>query len=211
MSSLTRISITRHGEGEHNLRTTHFQGRAPTAGLTATGHEQARRLGQRLLAEQADLPSMPITHLVCSSLLRTTQTAQEIGTLLGQTPEGDDAFWELSKGEWEGVMPINAVPEPEAQALAADPFGFRYPGGESYEDVWRRTAPAFERWVRRAKGGRLLLVLHGDVIRALLYHILRFPPTKIGDFHLDPCSLTEFRQEGERLVMLSCNDTAHLR
>ena len=206
-SGVTRISIARHGEGEHNLRTTHYQGRAPNAALTPQGRAQAQCLGERMAAEQA---TSPVSHLVCSSLLRTTQTAEEVGVRLGLTPVGEDGFWELSKGEWEGVMPIEGLPEADAEALAADPFGFRYPGGESYKDVWRRAAPPFERWVSRAQGGHLLLVLHGDVIRALLYHLLRFPRDKIGDFHLEPCSLCEFRQQDGRMVMRSWNDTAHL-
>src|SRR5690606_17963514 len=38
--------------------------------LNATGHEQARRLADRLAAEQ-----LAVDHLVCSDLIRTRQTA----------------------------------------------------------------------------------------------------------------------------------------
>lgn len=201
---MTRILITRHGEGEHNLNTEFFMGRSPTARLTPRGLDQARRLGQRLAREN------PPGRIIASSLVRTVQTAREIAREVGlERIEEEDAFWELSKGEWEGRMP--RVPPPDVQReMDADLFGYRYPGGESYREVWLRIGPAFDGWVKRCEGETVLFVLHGDVIRALLYHIIRFPPERIGDWVTDPCALSEFVPIGKRMQILRLNDTAHL-
>jgi broad specificity phosphatase PhoE len=144
-------------------------------------------------------------------LPRTLETGTAIAEALG-VPRiaGEDAFWELSKGTWEGSMPRAHLPEDIQRALDADPFGFRYPGGESYRDVAARAGPAFERWVARCAGTRVLFVLHGDVIRALLYHLLRFAPGKIGDFETDPCALSELRHRDGRYHLVRFNDRAHL-
>lgn len=201
---MTRILITRHGEAEHNLRTDVFMGRSPASRLTALGREQARSLGRRL----AD--GLPPRRIVCSSLPRAVETAELIAEAAGGVPiSREDAFWELSKGEWEGHMP-RVLPDAVRRELEADPFAYRHPGGESYHDVWQRAGPAFDRWVAGDDAEPVLFVLHGDVIRALLYHVIRFPTARIGDWVIDPCSLSEVRdQEGRRLIV-RINDCAHL-
>ena len=200
----TRILVTRHGFGEHNRSAEIYMGRAPDAPLTEGGREQARCLGKRLAREAG------VTRIVASSLLRTMETAELIAAEIGVgTIEPDEAFWELSKGDWEGVMPRKLPPEVAAE-LEADPFCFRYGGGESYRDVVARTAPAFDGWIERLRGETPLFVLHGDVIRALFFHIIRFPPDKISDFAVEPCSLSEFVHNGTRFHVQRLNDTAHL-
>lgn len=205
----TRILITRHGESEHNLRTDVFMGRSPASRLTETGHVQARRLGGRLKANGGE--ALCPDHIICSSLPRTLETAQEIATQTGvDSIFPEDAFWELNKGDWEGVMDRWNIPEPTRGQRDGDPFGFVYPGGESYQMVWQRAAPAFDRWVDAYPGATLLFVLHGDVMRSLLYHMIRFPPEKIEDFQTDPCALNEFRRTNGRYMVVRLNDTGHL-
>ena len=203
-SSKTTIYVTRHGEGEHNLRTEVFMGRSPEAQLTPAGREQARVLGGRLAREAA------IDRIIASSLPRTMETAGLIAAELGLgEPHGEDAFWELDKGEWEGVMPRPPPPE-VARAVAADPYSYRYGGGESYRDVVARVVPAFEEWVAAHAGETLLFVLHGDVIRALLCHLIGFPQGKVSDFVIDPCSISRFTRADGRIEVGCLNDAAHL-
>ena len=206
----TIIYLTRHGLSEHNLKTDVYMGRSPESRLVDAGREQARRLGARLL-DDGLAAEKRVQKIIASSLPRTEETASLIAEALGlENVETEDAFWELSKGDWEGVMPRWDLPEPVAKALSADPFGFRYPGGESYRDVTARVAPAFDTHVAANPGVPLLFVLHGDVLRALLHHTLRFPPEKIGDFIIDPCSLTELRWKEGRYHLARFNDGAHL-
>jgi broad specificity phosphatase PhoE len=203
--SPTRLLITRHGLSEHNLRTDVYMGRSPEAQLLPAGREQARLLAARLAR------GGPVQRIVCSSLPRTLETGRVIGEVLGVAEvAGEEAFWELSKGQWEGRMPRRNLPADVQQALDADPFGFRYPGGESYRDVAERVGPAFERWVAASAGQTVLFVLHGDVMRALLYHLLRFAREKIGDFVTDPCALTEVLHTGGRYHLVRFNDGSHL-
>ena len=201
----TTILITRHGSSEHNLRTDVFMGRAPESRLTDTGREQARLLGGRLKKE-----GEPVDHIVCSSLVRTRETADLIASCLGiEGVRGEDAFWELSKGSWEGSMTKPPPPEMQA-AVDAAPFTYRYENGESYQDVVARIAPVFDDLVTAHPGERILLVLHGDVIRALLYHIIRFPPHRIADFAVESCSLSEVRLVRGRYCIIRLNDTSQL-
>lgn len=203
-SSMMKIYITRHGVSEHNLNTEVFMGRSPASRLIDEGRTQATRLGERLAREAA------VTRIVCSSLPRTMETAELIAAEIGCAPPlPEDAFWELDKGSWEGAMPLELPPE-VARELAAAPFTYCYGGGESYLDVVGRAAPAFEWWVAELQGQTPLFVLHGDVIRALLFHLIRFPRGKISDFVIDPCSISEFSFAGERYEMVRLNDAGHL-
>lgn len=200
----TRILITRHGFSEHNRRMDVFMGRAPDSPLTDQGRDEARRLGARLAGEG------PVNHIIASSLPRTMETAQLIAAALDGPPiHPEEAFWELSKGDWEGAMP-RTLPDDVAAAVAADPFGYRFGGAESYRDVVARVGPPFDRWVADHPGETLLFVLHGDVIRALLFHMIRFPEEKISDFVIDPCSLSEFTHNGGRYHVQRLNDGSHL-
>ena len=198
------IFVTRHGLSEHNLNTDVFMGRSPASRLTDEGRDQARLLGRRLAKEAA------VTSIVASSLPRTMETAELISREIGAgPPQPEDAFWELDKGDWEGAMPRTLPPEVE-RAVAAEPFTYRYGGGESYSDVTKRVAPAFERWVTQLREQETLFVLHGDVIRALLYHVIQFPQDKISDFIIDPCSITELIRSGRRIEVARLNDAGHL-
>lgn len=199
----TRIFVTRHGISEHNMRTDVFMGRSPESPLTKEGRAQATRLGRRLAKEAK------ITRIISSSLRRTMETAELIAAEAGcGAPLPEDAFWELDKGSWEGVMPVELPPEIVRQVADA-PFTYRYGGGESYKDVQGRVGPAFDRWVREFPKEKLLFVLHGDVIRALLHHVIRFPEDKISDFEIDPCSISELIFTNGRYRVLRLNDAGH--
>jgi probable phosphoglycerate mutase len=185
------VLLTRHGLSEHNLETRVYMGRSPASRLVAEGRRQALALGAYLSR------TAPVQRIVASSLPRTLETAELIAGQLGHIPvQGDDAFWELSKGSWEGSMPRENVPEPERSAWEQRPFEFRFPQGESYALVAARVAPAFEGWIARCGQERLLFVLHGDVLCALLYRLLHFPAEDIRRYVVLPCSLTEVVRAG---------------
>lgn len=200
MANAETYLLTRHGESEHNLRTTHYMGRSPASRLTEHGRQQAGRLGAHLRGTGR------VRHIVCSSLPRTVETAEIIAAALGIADvRRDDAFWELSKGAWEGTMPRDGVPDHYQRQLVADPVGFEYPGGESIAAVERRVGPAFRAWSGRLGPG-VLFVLHGDVICALLHHLLRFPDAEISRYLVQPCSLTELTREAGAYRMLRFNE-----
>ena len=185
------VLLTRHGTSEHNLVTRFYMGRSPDSRLVQEGRDQARALGAYLARTR------PVAHIVASSLPRARETAEIVAAALGAVPvQEDEALWELNKGEWEGRMPRDGVPEPERALWEEHPYDFRFPGGESFADVAARAVPAFERWIARCAGEPVLFVLHGDVICALLRHLLALPPDRVRTLLVRPCSVTELVPEG---------------
>ena len=76
---MTELILIRHGETDWN-RELRFQGQVDVP-LNATGMEQARRVAERLAAEQ-----WVVDHLVCSDLIRT-QHVEHGGARHGDEPE----------------------------------------------------------------------------------------------------------------------------
>ncbi len=181
-------------------------GRSPKSTLTDTGIQQTKKLAKRFTQNLSQIrPAVA----VASSLVRCMKTAEIITQALQIDLHSENAFWELSKGEWEGRMP-RPPPEPWISQLHKDPFGFRYPRGESYQDLQERTIPAFESWLKRFPERHLLFVIHGDVILSLMQHLMHFPKHRINDFELTPCCLTRFIQTPTSWVLHSFNDHSHL-
>jgi probable phosphoglycerate mutase len=193
--------LTRHGLSEHNLDTRFYMGRSPGSRLTDAGRAQAEILGQRLARD------WPVSRIVASSLPRCLETASIVAARAGiREVHPDEAFWELSKGDWEGRMPRAGVPAALQQELDADPFHFRFPGGESFADVQARVVPAFRRWELRGEAESVLYVLHGDVLAALFQHLLGFPPERVRDYLVAPCSVTRFGRVAGSYRLLGYNE-----
>jgi len=174
-------------------------------GLSPEGVEQARRLGTWLKAEDVDV-------LVSSPMRRARETADAIA---GQMGRAVDAVVDDLR-EWDTDLPpaaYTAVEEmgptdPRAVALAEGRYDDFIP--ELDRDAFRRRtagclAALFERW----PGARIAAVCHGGTINAMVGGVLEIPAL----FWVNPgyTSVTRLRRmPGERVVVVSVNETAHL-
>jgi glucosyl-3-phosphoglycerate phosphatase len=93
---LKRLVLVRHGESLWNAEG-RIQGQR-CAGLSATGHEQAKAVA-RSLAE-----SYPDAVLVTSDLQRTLETVAPLEAELGRAARVDAGLRERSFGAWEGRL-----------------------------------------------------------------------------------------------------------
>lgn len=156
------IFLARHGETAYNAEG-RFQGQVDV-GLTARGVEQAHALA-RTAAERS------WAGLYCSPLPRAKQTALIVGAAIGLPAIEDARFMEADAGRWTGRLYTEIeADDPEGWAAyhATDP-DFRFPGGESLEELMERVVDGF---VSVTHGGRLpaLIVCHRGVIRAARSH-----------------------------------------
>lgn len=127
--------------------------------------------------------------LHASPLARARLLAEELGT-----PRLDDRLREIHFGDWEGRTFVDigsAIDD-----WAADPLGFRAPGGESPREMAARVL----QWLAEATGaegagavrtdlagaaqqpgaspGHLVVVAHGGPLRAIAGHLLGLPPER---------------------------------
>ena len=111
----------------------------------------------------------------------------------------EDDVRELDHGELEGLT-FNEIKTNYAEFLArwrSIPAQITVPGGERLGDVAERAWNALTQIVRRhQEAERILVVSHNFPILGI---ICRVTGTHLNDyrtFHLDPCSLTRLRYDG---------------
>ena len=131
------LFVIRHGQTLWNVEGRH-QGRLDSR-LTATGTEQARRMGTMLLKRVKDRRDMTA---VTSPQGRAHSTAQIAMAPLGWPVTVDDRLCETSFGAWEGLT-LDEIRQnwPQQAAFGEDnplEWNFKSPGGESLTDLQSR-------------------------------------------------------------------------
>ncbi len=154
------LYLIRHGETDWNAEQ-RYQGQADIP-LNDTGRAQAQRNGEIL---RQLLPNLAAADFVSSPLSRARETMEIMRAALGLAPSTfrtDAELLELHYGHWEGHLATELqASDPEGVAgKAADPFGWRPRGGESYADLMVRTA----RWLKGITRDTVA-VTHGGVSR----------------------------------------------
>lgn len=152
------IYLCRHGESLHNL-----EGRlGGDSGLSPQGKKFAGALAE--FVEEQQLKNLKVW---TSQLRRSIQTA----TALGLPYEQWKALNELDAGVCE-EMTYEEVKEkyPEEFALRdQDKYYYRYPAGESYQDLVQRVEPIIMEMERQ---DNVLVICHQAVMRCLLAYFL---------------------------------------
>ena len=161
------IYFIRHGETDWNAQA-RYQGQADIP-MNERGRAQAKRNGETL---RSLLPQIAETDFVASPLKRARETMRIVRDTLGLERddfEVDDRLNEAHYGHWQGTLAAD-LPHLDAEGMAArtrDPYAWRPPGGESYEDLMARIVPWLAGIARDA-----VVVSHGGVSRVLRGHIL---------------------------------------
>ncbi|MBC7435089.1 MAG: histidine phosphatase family protein [Bdellovibrionales bacterium] len=201
---MTELILIRHGETDWN-RELRFQGQVDVP-LNAVGHEQARRLAQRLAGER-------VHQLYASDLLRTQQTAQPLSEQLQLPGVPDPALREQAFGHVDGmrVDDIKAQhPDAWNQWTRFDADWAFEGGAESTRSFHARVMDAVRRMVAAHPGETLLLVTHGGVLD-MIYRTVR-----ALDLHgprqsdIPNAGLNRVRFDGDAMDIVSWADVQHL-
>ncbi|XP_024231608.1 6-phosphofructo-2-kinase/fructose-2,6-bisphosphatase 2 isoform X2 [Oncorhynchus tshawytscha] len=152
------IYLCRHGESDHNV-----EGRiGGDAMLSVEGKKFAGAL--KGFVEEHGLSDLKVW---TSQLRRTIQTAEELGVPYEQ--------WKILNEIDAGVceeMTYDIIEKtyPEEFSLRdQDKYHYRYPGGESYQDLVQRLEPVIMELERQ---GNVLVICHQAVMRCLLAYFL---------------------------------------
>lgn len=174
-----RLLLVRHGETEWN-RQTRFQGQIDVP-LNDNGRGQAQKAGEFM-------QDVAIDFAVSSSMLRPKETAEII---LKYHPdvklELQDGLREISHGLWEGKFEaeIEAEFPGELQRWRNVPAEVQMPEGENLQQVWERSAAAWQSIVQAALNNQLktgLVVAHDATNKALLCQILGLSAENFWNF-----------------------------
>lgn len=161
------IWLTRHGESAFNV----LGIIGGDADLSPAGEEYARRLAA--FVHQREPADDEVT-IWTSTLRRTIQTAQPYT----DNPSSFRALDEIDAGICDG-MTYEQIREQMPDVYAArkaDKFRYRYPRGESYEDVIQRLDPMIIQLERQRSP--VLLIGHQAVLRAIYAYLMDKPPSE---------------------------------
>jgi 2,3-bisphosphoglycerate-dependent phosphoglycerate mutase len=201
--AMTELVLIRHGETDWN-RQLRFQGQVDVP-LNATGHEQARRVAERLAGESFD-------HLYASDLIRTQQTAQPSVERLGLKGISDAALREQNFGSVDGMRTEDIqTGHPEAWARWVQfREDFSFEGGESVRQFHARVMGAVRRLVAAHTGQTLLVVTHGGVLDMIYRSARGLSLSGPRQCDIPNGGINRVRFEGETVDILQWAEAQHL-
>ena len=186
------LHLIRHGQTDWNEER-RVQGQSESR-LTDLGIKQATELGERIQHLHFD-------HVICSSSVRTRQTADHVFTHNNYQIDYLDSLREIHLGPWEGHLYddiANSDPESFHNFWEA-PHLFDVDGAETFFELQERAMAAIQNLVTLFQQKHVALISHGALIKTILCHIENRPMSELWTPpHMHNCahSIIEFTSEG---------------
>ena len=197
---MTIFHLLRHGEPTVFGR---INGRLPGVGLSAKGRAEIAAVAGRLAAEKIDA-------IYSSPLQRTRETAEILADRLGLPIQYREDVIELDFGEWTGLTADQIRQDERWQMWSNCRSIAAIPGGESWRQVQDRVVGALFDLQRRHPSGSVVLVSHGDVIRAGLLFALGMPLDFYSRIEVALASLSTIRLDDSGIRVVALNEWPRL-
>ena len=176
------LVTVRHGQSEWNLQN-RFTGEVDVE-LTDTGRKEAHEAGK-------DLQAIKFDYCFTSVLKRAEETLDIILKEIHQENipvKKDKALNERNYGNLQGLNKTETAEKygEHQVAIWRRSYDVRPPGGESLEDTAARVIPYYKKEIEPLlkTGANVLIVAHGNSLRALMMHLENISPDKIAKIDL---------------------------
>ncbi|MBV9198320.1 MAG: histidine phosphatase family protein [Alphaproteobacteria bacterium] len=198
---MTVFHLLRHGE--HVLRGRVLAGRTPGVGLSGRGRAEIAAVADRLAEER-------VAALCSSPLQRARETAEIVAGKLALPIEYREDVIELDFGEWTGLT-FDAVRLDERWRLWSTCRSIAtVPGGESMRQVQERVVKALFELHQTHPDGTVVVVSHGDVIRAALLFALGMPLDFYSRIEVGLSSISTIQIDNSGIRVLGVNERPRL-
>lgn len=196
MSGATTFHLVRHAS--YDLLGHVLAGRSPGHSLNPAGRAEAEALAGALAGR-------PIAAVVSSPLERARETAGPIAARHGLQPAIEPDLNEIDFGEWTG-LPFTALHAlPAWRAFNALRSAAPIPGGETMPAAQARAVATILRLWTAHRGSELVVVSHGDVVKAVLAHFLAVPLDLMRRIEIAPASRSVLALYDETVRILAVN------
>lgn len=212
------IYLCRHGESEANAKSQdHIIGQDNDSKLTEKGKSQAFFLGKRLLKQKIDFD------FIWSSVYdRAKETAEIVCETIGYKKELllSSAIVEYNPGDWKGknrsIIHDNFKNMKDIMYLNMD---FRFPNGESYRELERRSSIFMDKEIiynknilelAEKKEVNIVLFSHGQTIKSLLFRIMGYDQSFLWKIKIYNTSISQVIFNDKGFFLQSINDCGHL-
>jgi broad specificity phosphatase PhoE len=200
-----KLILARHGETEWNKQRRIQGGRSDTR-LSTKGLEQADRLAAVLRKERIDA-------IYSSPMKRAAETAQIIADACKMKAEVLNELREIDCGDLDGLFEreLTGSYETAWNELCTGNASTPLPGGESLQDLQKRTSWPIDRMLEKHIDGTAVVVAHLLVNMVVVCQVLGIDLSQVAHLRLAPASITilELTTQGNSLLLL--NDTCHLQ
>jgi probable phosphomutase (TIGR03848 family) len=196
-AGMTVFHLLRHGE--HNVQGRICAGRMPGVVLSERGRVEAEGAAQRLAA-------VGIAAIYASPLERTRETAEIVSRHLSLPVTIRDDLAELDFGEWTGKTFDEVRKDPRWPEWASHRSISCIPGGETMRAVQRRVTEALIEMRAQHPDDAVVVVSHGDVIRAALVFALGMPLDFYARIEVATASLSTLRIDAAGIRVIAVNE-----
>ena len=197
---MTVFHLLRHGEPSVFGR---INGRLPGVGLSAKGRAEIAMVAGRLAEEKIDA-------IYASPLQRTRETAEILADRLALPVQYREDVIEIDYGEWTGLTFDKIRQDERWQMWARSRSIAAVPGGESWRRVQERVVGALFDLRQAHPEGSVVVVSHGDVIRAALLFALGMPLDFYSRIEIAFASLSTIRLDGSGTRVAGLNEWPRL-
>ncbi|MCP3975784.1 MAG: hypothetical protein GY720_14975 [bacterium] len=160
-----------------------LSGRMPGIALSPAGVAAAE-------AVATNLASLDIAAVYTSPIERCRQTAGILAAPHGKKPRVRQQIIEVEYGTWSGRTLRSLYRLRAWKSLMMDPAGFRFPDGETLEEVRKRCVRFLVSMQETYDDATVLAVSHGDVIRTIIAHSLNESVEAIHRLDVSPLGIT---------------------
>jgi probable phosphoglycerate mutase len=178
-------------------------GRAPGVRLNAQGFREAQQLADRLR-------TAAIAAIYVSPLERARETAAPLAARLKLAAGVCSELHEIDCGDWTGKTFSELDADPQWRLWVLRRSEARPPGGESILEAQRRAVDLILRLRAKHEGETVVLVSHGDVIKAVLAHFLRISLDDLESFDIAPAAVSAVHVGENWAQVKLVNDTGSL-
>lgn len=180
------LLVIRHATSMANTKGK-LAGRIEPNPLSPEGRKQAQGLSHLI----ADFKP---TRSISSPLIRCRETMELAGV---KGYETSDEIMEMDYGKWSDKSLKRLSLLPSWKKVQRDPLGFRFPGGESFEECRERISSFRSRFFGWG-GERIVICSHGDIIRILINELLGRDFASFQQLQIFPASFSRLQIEFSR-------------
>jgi probable phosphoglycerate mutase len=198
---MTTFLLIRHGTNDLVDRA--IAGWMPGVHLNQEGQAQAERLAERLGETE-------IAAIYSSPLERAYETAEPIARRRGLPVQICPGFGEIQFGDWTGHSLEDLADVPGWRHFNSFRSGTRVPGGELMLEVQARTVAELDRLREQHPKETVVVVSHGDIIKAVVAHYAGIPLDLFQRIEISPASVSILTLDESGPRLLRINDTGRL-